>query len=291
MRTEDQNPNTLNIDQLDTLTMLQVINAEDQTVAAVVARALPAIARAVDAIVARVQRGGRLFYIGAGTSGRLGILDASECPPTYGTPPELVQGIIAGGDYALRHSIEGAEDDAAQGGHDLRARNLNAADVVVGIAASGRTPYVLGALAVAREVGAFTIGIANNVPCPLLDAADVAIPLETGAEIITGSTRMKAGTAQKLTLNLISTGTMIRIGKVYGNLMVDVQAKNEKLRQRACRIVAQISGVDLDAAAALLERAEYEVKTAIVMARRDVDVAEARALLDGAGGILRRVIG
>ncbi len=290
MLTEDQNPNSAQIDRLDTLAMVQVMNAEDQLVAAAVARALPAIAQAIDAIVARLQRGGRLFYSGAGTSGRLGVLDASECPPTYGTPPDLVQGIIAGGDHALRHSVEGVEDDAEAGAADLRERKLHGDDSVIGIAASGRTPYVLGALAYARGVGALTIGIANNAPSALLDAADIAIPLVTGAEVITGSTRMKAGTAQKLALNMISTGTMIRLGKVYGNLMVDVQVKNEKLLQRARRIVAQVSAVDEGAAAALLQSADNEVKTAIVMARRGVPADVARALLADAGGILRQVI-
>jgi N-acetylmuramic acid 6-phosphate etherase len=275
---------------MDTLGIVRVINTEDQTVALAVERALPQIAQAVDVIVERLRRGGRLFYIGAGTSGRLGVLDASECPPTYGVAPELVQGIIAGGDDALRNSIEGAEDDLVQGAVELRERGLTAADAVVGIAASGRTPYVLGALAYARQVGAAIIGISNNAPAPLLDAADIAIPVVTGAEVIAGSTRMKSGTAQKLMLNMLSTATMIKLGKVYGNLMVDVQAKNAKLRQRAQRLVARIAGCNEAQASALLEASDYDVKVAVVMARRNIDADAARVLLAQADGFLRRVI-
>lgn len=290
MFTEQQNPNTSGIDQLDTLAMMQTINAEDRTVAEAVERALPAIAHAVDVIADCLRRGGRLFYVGAGTSGRLGILDASECPPTYGTPPEMVQGIIAGGENAVFDAVEGVEDDENAGAHDLAERSLTALDAVVGIAASGRTPYVLGAMAYARRQGAKTIGIANNEPSALLEAAEIAIPLVTGAEVIAGSTRMKAGTAQKLVLNMLSTGTMIRLGKVYGNLMVDVQVKNEKLLHRARRIVAQVGVVNETTAAELLERAGNDVKTAIVMARRGVGEDEAKRMLTAAGGILRHVI-
>ena len=211
MLTESQNPKTAQIDQLDTLAMLTAINAEDQSVPNAVAAALPAIAQAVDAIAGCLQAGGRLFYIGAGTSGRLGILDASECPPTYGTPPELVQGIIAGGEHAIFDAVEFVEDDEAAGVNDLAARGLTAQDAVVGIAASGRTPYVLGALRLARETGAVTVGVSNNAPAPVLDAADIAVAVVTGPEAIAGSTRMKAGTAQKLVLNMISTGVMINL--------------------------------------------------------------------------------
>ncbi|MBW4438587.1 MAG: N-acetylmuramic acid 6-phosphate etherase [Pleurocapsa minor GSE-CHR-MK-17-07R] len=290
MFTEQQNPNTQGIDQMDTLAMVRAINSEDQTVADAVARALPDIARAIDAVADSLRRGGRLFYVGAGTSGRLGILDASECPPTYGTPPEMVQGVIAGGEDAVFDAVESVEDDEAAGAADLRARDVSALDAVVGIAASGRTPYVLGALRHARSLGAVTIGISNNTPAAVLDAADIPIALVTGPEVITGSTRMKAGTAQKLVLNMISTGTMIKLGKVYGNLMVDVQVKNEKLLQRARRIVAHVGGVDEARAAELLDLAGRDVKTAIVTARRGVDAAEARALLAAADGFLRRVI-
>lgn len=291
MLTEQQNPNTQNIDQHDTLGIVTAINAEDRTVADAVARVLPQIAAAIDAVAERLRGGGRLFYVGAGTSGRLGILDASECPPTYGTSPEMVQGIIAGGENAVFDAIEGVEDDAAAGAADLLARGLSAQDAVVGIAASGRTPYVIGALVYAKSIGAVTVGIANNTPAAVLEAADIPIELVTGAEVIAGSTRMKAGTAQKLVLNMISTGTMIKLGKVYGNLMVDVQVKNDKLLQRARRIVAQVGGVDEARAAALLTAAHNEVKVAIICARRGVDADEARGLLAAAGGVLRGVIG
>lgn len=290
MLTEGRNPNTQDIDRLDTLAMITLINDEDQTVPQTVARALPAIAQAIDAIVARLRAGGGLFYIGAGSSGRLGVLDASECPPTYGTPPELVQGIIAGGPQAVFGALEGVEDDPMAGAADLRAHGLGAGDAVAGIAASGRTPYVLGALAYARSVGALTIGIANNSPSPVLDAAEIAIPVVTGAEVITGSTRMKAGTAQKLVLNTLSTGVMVKLGKVYGNLMVDVQVKNDKLLERARAIVMQVARIDEAQASALLVAAHNDVKAAIVMARRGVGADEARALLAAANGLLRAVI-
>ena len=290
MLTETQNPRTLHIDQLDTLAMLSAINAEDQIVPNAVAAALPAIARAVDAIAERLQAGGRLFYIGAGTSGRLGILDASECPPTYGTPLDMVQGVIAGGEDAVFDAVEFVEDDEQAGAGDLISRGLTAGDAVVGIAASGRTPYVLGALRYARETGAITVGVSNNSPAPVLDTADIAIPVVTGPEAITGSTRMKAGTAQKLVLNMISTGTMVKLGKVYGNLMVDVQVKNDKLLHRARRIVAQVGKVEDTTAATLLDLAQNDVKIAIVMARTGANPADARTLLEAADGFLRRVI-
>lgn len=290
MITEQQNPNTQDIDQLSTLDIVSRINAEDQTVALAVARALPSVAQAVDAIVARLRGGGRLFYVGAGTSGRLGVLDAAECVPTYSTPPQLVQALIAGGETAITRSVEAVEDDMDAARSDLMAQGVNARDAVVGIAASGRTPYVLGALAYAQAQGALTVGISCNEPAPLLEAAEIAIAVVTGPEVITGSTRMKAGTAQKLVLNMLSTATMIRLGKVYGNLMVDVQATNEKLLQRARRIVAQIGQVDEAQAAELLAAAHDEVKVAIVMARRGVTAEAARSLLLGAGGILRQVI-
>jgi N-acetylmuramic acid 6-phosphate etherase len=249
MLTESQNTRTSNIDQLSTLDMLMRINDEDAKVAAVVRDALPQIAQAVDGIAERMGRGGRLIYTGAGTSGRLGVLDA-----------------------------------------DLVALDLSPDDAVVGIAASGRTPYVLGGLAYARKVGAFTVGISCNMPAPVLDAAQIAIGLPVGPEVITGSTRMKAGTAQKLVLNMISTATMVTLGKVYGNLMVDVRPTNVKLVDRARRIITQIAQVDYDEAARLLDAAGDEVKTAIVMARRGISADEARALLAATGGRLRPVI-
>jgi N-acetylmuramic acid 6-phosphate etherase len=292
MQTEQQNPNTMIIDSLSTLDMLRVINAEDMKVAQAVQAVLPAIAQAIDAIVERFKRGGRLIYIGAGTSGRLGVLDAVECVPTFGVPPTMVQGILAGGMPAMIRSVEGAEDNPELAREDLRALPLTADDAVVGIAASGTTPYVIGALEYARAVGAVTIGIACNAPAPVLDAADIAIGVVVGPEVITGSTRLKSGTAQKLALNMISTGSMIKLGKVYGNLMVDVQATNIKLVQRAKRIIMAITGLtDDNAAADLLDAADREVKTAIVMHKRGVDAAEARRLLAGAGGMLRAVIG
>jgi N-acetylmuramic acid 6-phosphate etherase len=292
MQTEQQNPNTLMIDSLSTLDMLRVINAEDMKVAQAVQAVLPAVAQAIDAIVERFKRGGRLIYVGAGTSGRLGVLDAVECVPTFGVPPTMVQGILAGGMPAMIRSVEGAEDNPELAREDLRSLPLTADDAVVGIAASGTTPYVIGALEYARAVGAVTIGIACNAPAPVLDAAEIAIGVVVGPEVITGSTRLKSGTAQKLVLNMISTGAMIKLGKVYGNLMVDVQATNIKLVQRAKRIVMAITGLTDDRAAAdLLDAADREVKTAIVMHKRGVDAAEARRLLAAAGGMLRAVIG
>lgn len=291
MQTESQNPRTTQIDTLDTLAMLRVINDEDQTVALAVQRALPQIAATVEAAVTAIQRGGRLFYVGAGASGRTGVIDAVECVPTYSTPPELVQGVLAGGDRALIHSVEGAEDDADLGRHDMQARDLAAPDLVIGIAASGTTPYVLGALAYARSLGCVTVGISCNAPAPLLAAGDIAVPLLVGPEVITGSTRMKAGTAQKMALNMISTATMVRLGKVYGNLMVDVQTTNLKLVDRGLRIVMQIADVDRETASDLLQHSGGRVKDAIVMHRRGVTADEAQGLLKAANGQLRKVIG
>ncbi len=242
--TETRHPDSTHIDQLSTREMLEVINAADRSVADAVHAELGRIAQAVDGIAERLQQGGRLFYTGAGTSGRLGVLDASECPPTFNVDPGLVVGLIAGGDYALRHSIEGAEDDAKQGAEDLKAHGLKAGDILVGIAASGRTPYVLGGMAYANHLGALTVGLScvpgSEVEC----RAKIAITPAVGPEVITGSTRMRAGTATKLVLNMLSTGAMIRTGLVYGNLMVNVQPTNEKLKDRAIRIIAAATGVD-----------------------------------------------
>ena len=290
MLTEQRNPRTTDIDRLSTLEMLQRMNAEDATVPAAVAQALPAIAQAVELIVERLRQGGRLIYMGAGTSGRLGILDAVECVPTFSTPPELVQGIIAGGVGAIIHSVEGAEDSREQGRADLLALNPTAQDVIVGIAASGRTPYVVSALETAQEIGAGTVGIACNAPAPVLDAAVIKIAALVGPEVVTGSTRLKAGTAQKLILNMLSTASMIRLGKVYGNLMVDVRVSNQKLAERARRIIREVTGVSEDEAAVLLARTDNEVKTAIVVALLGVDPAEARARLAAQQGLLRGVI-
>ena len=264
--TEQANPASASIDALSTEEMLRVINAEDRGVAEAVAKEIPAIARAVDAIVARFQSGGRLFYIGAGTSGRLGVLDASECPPTFGVKADLVQGIIAGGERALSRATEASEDDPASGARDLTARGFTAHDALVGIAASGRTPYVLGAVAEARRLGAVTVGISCTPDSELARAAEIAITPLVGPEVIAGSTRMKAGTAQKLVLNMLSTGAFIRMGYVYGNLMVNVQPTNAKLADRARRIVAQAAGVSAERAGELLEAAGENVRAAIALA-------------------------
>jgi N-acetylmuramic acid 6-phosphate etherase len=285
--TEQRNPATTDIDRLSTLEMVRLLNAQDATVAAAVERALPEVAASVDVIVDRIRGGGRLIYIGAGTSGRLGVLDASECPPTYNTPPELVVGLIAGGDHALRHPVENVEDRPEEGAAALREIDLTGRDVVVGIAASGRTPFVIGALRYAREIGAATISLSNVDDAAISHEADIAIAAVTGPEPVTGSTRMKAGTAQKLVLNMLTTATMIRLGKTYGNLMVDVQPSNSKLRDRAVRIVAEATGLGREAAAAQLARAGSDVKTAIVMDRLGVDAGTARERLASAGGVVR----
>lgn len=282
--TEQQNPATEHIDSLSTEAMLRVMNDEDRRVAEAVDQELRHIAMAVDAIVERLRTGGRLFYIGAGTSGRLGVLDASECAPTFNVPPDLVQGIIAGGESALSRATEASEDDPESGVHDLMERGFTGQDVLVGIAASGRTPYVLGAIRKARELGAITIGISCTPGSSL--SHDVAIPIEPlpGPEVIAGSTRMKAGTATKLVLNMLTTGTMIKLGYVYGNLMVNVQPKNEKLANRAQRIIQHAAGVDESVAKELLNAAGGVVKTAIVMGRLKIDRAAAEQRLEQSRG-------
>lgn len=283
--TEARNPATEQIDRLPTLEMLRVINEEDARVAAAVAAELPHIANAVDAIAGRFEQGGRLFYIGAGTSGRLGVLDASECPPTFSVPATLFQGIIAGGDSALRNSSEASEDSPEQGAADLVSRSFTGEDALIGIAASGRTPYVLGALAYARELGALTISLTCVPDSQMAAIADIAIAPVTGPEVLTGSTRLKAGTATKLVLNMLSTGVMIRTGAVYGNLMVNVQPTNAKLIDRAQRIIAAATGVDQPTAAKLLAEAG-SVKTAIVMQKLSLNRAHAEAKLAAADGRL-----
>ncbi len=282
--TEQPNPDSAAIDTLPTERMLEVINREDGKVADAVAREIPAIARAVDAIVAAMERGGRLFYIGAGTSGRLGVLDAAECPPTFSVPPDLVQGIIAGGAPALSQATETTEDDPAIGARDLAARGFTGRDVLVGIAASGRTPYVLGAIEEARRLGAVTMGISCTPQSELSRAVDIAIEPLPGPEIVAGSTRLKAGTATKLVLNMLTTGTFIRRGHVFGNLMVNVQPKNSKLRDRARRIVAKAAGVSTERASELLAASGGSVRAAIVMQRAGVDRAVAEQWLEAAGG-------
>jgi len=288
--TEQPNPASASIDELATEDVLRIINAEDHKVAGAVERVIPAVARAVDAIVAAFERGGRLFYIGAGTSGRLGILDASECPPTFSVPPEMVQGVIAGGEAALSRATETTEDDPAIGARDLAARGFTRNDVLVGIAASGRTPFTLGAVAEARRQGAVTVGISCTPDSELARAVDIAITPLVGPEVVAGSTRMKAGTAQKLVLNMLSTGAFVRLGYVYGNLMVNVQPKNHKLRDRAQRIVAQTAGVSQQRAGKLLAEAGDSVRTAILMAKADIGREEAERRLAAANGRISKAL-
>ncbi|MGC4106447.1 MAG: N-acetylmuramic acid 6-phosphate etherase [Thermomicrobiales bacterium] len=291
LSTEQRNPATATIDAVDTVTMLETINDQDALVAGAVRETIPYIAAAIDAIADRMRQGGRLISIGAGTSGRLGVLDASECPPTFNTPPELVVGLIAGGDRALRHPIESVEDRPDEGAAALDGIHLGPLDSVIGIAASGRTPYVLGAMARARECGALTVGLSTTTNSLLSQAVDVAITPVVGPEVLTGSTRLKSGTAQKLVLNMISTGVMIRLGKTYGNLMVDVQPTNAKLRRRAVAIVRDATGLDETTAEATLVKAENDVKAAIVMARLGVDRQAAVTRLHDATGVLRIALG
>lgn len=290
LTTEQNNPESVAIDQMDPIQIAMLMNREDLKVVAAVERVLPDIARAIETVTERVQAGGRLIYIGAGTSGRLGVLDASECPPTFNTPPALVVGLIAGGHRALTNAIEGAEDNRHAGEEDLRGVELNAQDVVCGIATSGRTPYVLGGLAYAQSLGAATLGVTCNEVSELSEVSDVLIAPVVGPEILSGSTRLKAGTATKMVLNMISTGTMIRIGKTYGNWMVDLRATNVKLKDRSIRIVSGITGLDRQRAESLLARCDGEVKTAIVSQALGIDRTEAQQRLRAAGGRLRAAI-
>ena len=290
--TERRNPRTLGIDAASPLEIVDLVNTEDALVAPAVAAAREPIALAIELAERAIRQGGRLFYVGAGTSGRLGVLDASECPPTFGTDPGMVQGIIAGGSEALVRSIEGAEDDPAAGAAALDARNVDARDFVVGIAASGTTPYVRGALERARAVGAAVGFVTCAEPSPeLRELCDTCIVALVGPEVVTGSTRMKAGTATKLVLNTISTGTMIRLGKTWGNLMVDLRAWNEKLVDRSQRIVMEATGLPRAEARAAIAAAGGEVKLAIVMARRQVERDEAARMLAEHGGSMRAVLG
>lgn len=288
--TEQQNPNTTHIDTLPTLEMVRLINQEDQKVALAVAQVAPEIARAIDVITRQLSQGGRLFYAGCGTSGRLGILDAVECPPTYSTDPELVQAIIAGGYPAIFRAVEGAEDDFDLGRRDLQERGFASQDVLVGLAASGRTPYVLGAMGYARELGAAVIAVTCCPGSEVDRMADIGIAPTPGPEVITGSTRMKSGTAQKMVLNMLSTGTMIKLGKVYGNLMVDVKPSNEKLIRRCVTIVREAVGCEEDQAVAALEACGYRPKVAIVMLLKKIDAEQARELLEQAQGRIARVV-
>ena len=285
--TEQRNPNSMHVDSLSALEIVQLMNEEDKQVPLAIEKCLPQIAQAVERIVAAFQQGGRLVYIGAGTSGRLGVLDASECPPTFGVSPEMVKGIIAGGERALRHPIEGAEDSKAQAVVDLQTIHFSSKDVVVGIAASGRTPYVIGALEYAKSLGSVTVSIASNPNSAMANIVDIAIDTVVGPEVLTGSSRLKSGTAQKLVLNMLTTASMILMGKCYQNLMVDVQASNEKLKARAIRIVMQATDCDKALAEETLKQADQNAKLAIMMILSGLDRAQAEALLEKHQGKLQ----
>ena len=291
MMTETRNPDTMTLDQMSALELVTVMNREDHKVPEAIASALPQIASTVEVVEQAFRKGGRLFYLGAGTSGRLGVLDASECPPTFGVDPGMVVGLIAGGDRALRFPIEGAEDDRSLGKQDLVNHNLVPSDVVIGIAASGRTPYVLGALDYAHSIGCKTAAIACNLHSAIGQAADIAIEVSVGPEVLTGSTRLKAGTAQKMILNMITTGAMVRTGKAYQNLMVDVVQSNEKLRTRAENIVMAATDVSREQARRTIDEANGKVKLAITMILTGKDAASAQALLDQSGGSVHNALG
>ena len=285
--TEQRNPNSMHVDSLSALEIVQLMNEEDKQVPLAIEKCLPQIAQAVECIVAAFQQGGRLVYIGAGTSGRLGVLDASECPPTFGVSPEMVKGIIAGGERALRHPIEGAEDSKTQAVVDLQTIHFSSQDVLVGIAASGRTPYVIGALEYAKSLGSVTVSIASNPNSAMTNIVDIAIDTVVGPEVLTGSSRLKSGTAQKLVLNMLTTASMILMGKCYQNLMVDVQASNEKLKARAIRIVMQATDCDKALAEETLKLADQNAKLAIMMILSGLDRAQAEALLEKHQGKLQ----
>ncbi|KOT14446.1 N-acetylmuramic acid-6-phosphate etherase [Haemophilus parainfluenzae] len=285
--TEQRNPNSMHVDSLSALEIVQLMNQEDKQVPLAIEKCLPQIAQAVECVVAAFQQGGRLVYIGAGTSGRLGVLDASECPPTFGVSPEMVKGIIAGGERALRHPIEGAEDSKAQAVVDLQTIHFSSKDVLVGIAASGRTPYVIGALEYAKSLGSATVSIASNPNSAMANIVDIAIDTVVGPEVLTGSSRLKSGTAQKLVLNMLTTASMILMGKCYQNLMVDVQASNEKLKARAIRIVMQATDCDKALAEETLKLADQNAKLAIMMILSGLDRAQAEALLEKHQGKLQ----
>lgn len=289
--TEQRNPNTLNIDSLSTLDMINLINREDHKVAKAVGLVTDKIAEAVDVIADRLGKGGRLIYCGAGTSGRLGILDAVECPPTYSTAPEMVQGLMAGGYSAIFKAVEGAEDSKELGVEDMKNISFSAGDVLVGIAASGRTPYVLGCMEYAKGLGAATVSVTCCPGSVLDNFADIGIAPAPGPEVITGSTRMKSGTAQKMVLNMLSTGAMIKLGKVYGNLMVDVKPSNEKLVRRCVTIVCAATECDEATATAALEACEYRPKVAIVMVLMGVGAGDAKALLNRSNGRIAEILG
>lgn len=291
LQTEQSHPKYERLDVSSTAEILQMMNQADQTVPIAVQKVLPAVERAVDLIVDSFRSGGRLFYIGAGTSGRLGVLDAAECPPTFSTLPSQIQGLIAGGNRAMFEAIEEAEDKSISAKDDLAAVHLSDRDVVVGISASGRTPYVIGGISYARAVGSSTVSISCNVGAMVSELVDVPIEIDTGPEVLAGSTRLKAGTGEKLVLNMLSTASMVRMGKVYHNLMVDLKVTNEKLLERARRIVMTVAQVDYEVADRTLQSANGHVKTAVLMARKEVDKATAEQMLASANGFLRIALG
>ena len=288
--TEQVNSKSEHIDIADTAEILNIINDEDMVVAEAVKEEIPSIEKVVNVVTNSIKKGGRLFYIGAGTSGRLGILDASECPPTYGTDPELVQAIIAGGNEAIFKAVEGAEDDEQAGAMVIQEKNITSEDVVVGITASGRTPYVIGALREAKKVGAYTVGLSNNKSSKIDEEADICIAPIVGPEVIMGSTRMKSGTSQKLVLNMITTAVMIKLGKVYGNLMVDLQPTNLKLIDRMKRIVSYATGIGKEKAEKYLKESGLNAKAAIVMIKTGCDAEKAVSLLENSDGIVSKAI-
>jgi N-acetylmuramic acid 6-phosphate etherase len=289
-KTEQRNPRSRGIDRKSTLEILRVLNREDARVAKAVRRELPKIAKAVDAIVSALGKGGRLFYVGAGTSGRQAVLDAAECPPTFGTSPKLVQAIMAGGEKALRHASEDAEDSAASGGRELRRAGVSRRDVVVGVSASGTTPYVLGALRFARRKRATTIAITSNPGAAITREADISIEPGTGPEAISGSTRLKAGTAQKMVLNMLSTASMVRLGRVYDNWMIHLALTNGKLRRRGAQILRELTGANASAAEHALRQTGHDLPAAIVMSKTGTKARDAKRLLDSAHGDVRRAI-
>jgi N-acetylmuramic acid 6-phosphate etherase len=290
-RTEQRLPWSKNLDRMTTAEIVRLMNREDRKVAEVVGRELPAIARAVDAIVAAIRAGGRLFYVGAGSSGRMAVLDAAECPPTFGISPKMMRAFIAGGRRAVTGAVEGAEDSVANGERDLRRVKLTKKDVVVGIAASGTTPYVLGAMNYARKRGAMTVAVTSNRRMAVTRIAKIAIAAEVGPEVLTGSTRLKAGTAQKMVLNMLSTVVMVRLGHVYENLMIDAVLTNEKLHERAVRILTEASGESVSAAEHALRAAGHNMRVGLVMLKLGVDAKEARKRLTAAEGDLREALG
>jgi len=289
--TEQRNAASRNLDRMTAMGIVRLMNREDRKVAMAVGRQIPAITRAVDAIVSGIRKGGRLIYVGAGSSGRMGVLDAAECPPTFGTSPKQVQALIAGGRRAITRAVEGAEDSARNGERDLRAKKVGRNDVVVGIAASGTTPYVLGALRFARGRGATTVAVTSNLRMPVGRLAKIVIAPEVGPEVLTGSTRLKAGTSQKMVLNMLSTAVMARLGHVYENLMIDMMLTNEKLEDRALRILAAASGKSVSAAEHALRAAGHDLQVGLMMLKRGVEAREAKRLIAQAGGNLRGALG